>query len=226
MALPSFVIPIIAVISIAFVALLGFLGWAFLFRRRKQFPFLLYSRDCKRRRVIFAKLKIDPENRENKRFFFPGIDSSLELREPTCFHEGKAYREIMQNKNGGYSYIDGAKIDEDGFIKLSLSPDEKVLALSRMKDYGERYANPMSKHQAYMLITGFVLIIILVVGIVYSTISYVGAGKNLIKFAEQNKEAQRITASAAANLEKVNEQQIAILSVLTSDKVNITRRVT
>jgi len=222
--IPTWMYLVFGVVGGLVILLLMFLGYMYFFRRKKQYPFLLYSRDLKRRKVIYAVLKTDPNNKENKKFFFQGMDTQLPLKEPTAFQNNVAYREVIQNKAGGYSYIEGTKLDEKDYLELSLSPDEKSLALHRIKENEDRNSNPMSKTQAAMLITGFILIIILVIGIIYSTIAYVGAAKNLVKLAEQTKAIQ---ASAGANLQIMNtitEQQARITAMLTGDK-NITRTV-
>lgn len=224
MIIPMWMIVIFAIVGCLVIGLLIFLGWAFFFRQKKKYPFLLYSRDCKHRKIVYAQLKIDPGNKENKRFFFPGNDTTLELREPTAFQGGVSYREIMQNPNGGYSYVKGAEINDKDYLELSLSPEEKALALARIKENEARHANPMSKTQAAMIITGFILILILTIGIIYSTISYVGAGKNVIKVVKENGKLVNTLDGTAQRIEGITAQQAAITAALTKD-VNLTRQV-
>lgn len=221
---PPWVIAIGAIVGALFIAAIGFMLWAYIFRKRKNYPFLLYSRNCKDRRVIYAALKVDPNNKENKLFAFPGVDTRLALREPTCFQDGKGYREIIQNKAGGYSYIKGAKLDEKEYIQLSLNADEKALALHRLKENEARYQNPMGKMQAAVLITGFIMIILLSIGIIYSTIAYVGAGKHVVKVVETNNKMQTTQTAQLDRMAVITEQLTAITGALTSD-YNITRRV-
>lgn len=227
-ALPSWMIAIFVIVGIIMFVLVAVVVWIFFFRKKKQYPFLLYSRDLQRRRVIHAQLKVDPENKENKVFTFAGVDTRLALKEPTCFQDGQGYREVMQNKDGGYSYIQGCKLDEEDYIELSLQPDEKALALHRIKEYNVRYQHPMSKSQAAMLITGFILVIILVIGIVYCTIAYVGAGKDVVKVVQSNKENINSMKSATDTLAHISTQQAAITAALTKEnniKTNLTRQI-
>lgn len=226
--LPTWMIAIFIIVGIVILVLICLVVYIFVFRKKKAYPFLLYSRDLQRRKVIQAQLKVDPDNRENKLFFFPGNDSRLALKEPTCFQDGVAYREIMQNKDGGYSYIEGAKLDEKKYIELSLTPDEKSLALHRIKENEVRYQHPMSKSQAAMIITGFILVIVLVIGIVYCTIAYVGAGKDVIKVVQSNKENINAMVTATGTLSQISAQQASITAALTKEnniKTNITRQI-
>lgn len=210
------------------LVIIGLVVWLFVFRKKKQYPFLLYSRDLQRRKVIQATLKADPENKENKQFFLPGIDKPLALKEPTCFQKGVGYREVMQNKDGSYSYIKGMKLDENKYIEMSLTPDEKALALHRIKENEVRYQHPISKTQAAMIITGFIMIIILVIGIIYSTIAYVGAGKDVVKVVQANKENTNAMAASTGQLAQISAQQAAITAALTKEhniKTNLTRQI-
>lgn len=228
MALPTWMIAMFIVVGAVIVLIIGVVAWLFIFRKKKQYPFLLYSRDLERRKVIHASLKADPQNRENKKFFFPGVDTQLPLKEPTCFQSGVAYREIIQNKDGGYSYIKGTKLDEKDYIELSLTPDEKSLALHRIKENEVRYQHPISKTQAAMIITGFIMIIILVIGIIYSTIAYVGAGKDVVKVVQANKENTNAMAASTGQLAQISAQQAAITAALTKEnniETNFTRQI-
>lgn len=225
MIFPAWLLSIFIIGGVVFAFALGFLAWAYFFRKKKAYLFLLYSRDCQRRRVIKADLKTDPNNKSNKMFFFSGTDTTLPLKEATCFQEGKSYREIMQNRDGTYSYIKGARIDEIDYLSLSLTPDEKALALHRIKENEVRYQNPMGKTQAAMLITGFILIILLTIGIVYSTIAYVGAGKNVVKVVQENQAFLKQFEQTTSVLSEISEQQASITAVLIAGKGNITRRI-
>lgn len=228
-ALPPWMIAIFVVIGAVIFIIICLVLWLFVFRKKQGYPFLLYSRDLQRRKVIQATLKADPGNKENKQFFFGGVDTKLSLKEPTCFQDGVAYREVMQNKDGGYSYIEGCEINEKNYIELSLTADEKSLALHRIKENEARYANPMGKQQAAMLITGFVLIIILVIGIIYSTIAYVGAGKDVIKVVVATKEMQNAQNANTNTLALISAQQAQITAALTKENninTNLTRQIT
>lgn len=228
MDIPPWLIAIFVVLGTVIFSIIGLVLWLFVFKKNKGHPFLLYSRDLQRRKTIQATLKADPGNKENKLFFFPGVDTKLPLREPTCFQDGTSYREIIQNKDGGYSYLEGCKIDEENYIKLSLTADEKSLALHRIKENEARYANPMGKTQAAMIITGFVLIIILVIGIIYSTIAYVGAGKDVIKVVKATQDMQNAQNSNTNTLALISSQQAQITAALTKTNninTNITRQI-
>lgn len=228
MALPIWLIAIFIVVGVVVLSLVGIILYFFVFRKKKGYPFLLYSRDLQRRKVIQATLRADPTNKENKKFFFSGNDTTLMLREPTCFQDGVGYREIIQNKDGGYSYIEGTKLDEAKYVNLSLSPDEKALALHRIKENVERYAQPMSKTTAAMIITGFILVIILTIGIIYSTTAYVGAGKDVVKVVKATQEMQSAQNANTNTLALISSQQAQITAALTKTNnidTNITRQV-
>ena len=228
MALPIWLLAIFIIVGVVVIALIGIILYFFVFKKKKGYPFILYSRDLQRAKIIQATLRADPTNKENKKFFFQGNDTTLMLREPTYFQDGVAYRQIMQNKDGGYSYIEETKLDESKYIKLSLTPDEKALALHRIKENVERYAQPMSKTTAAMIITGFILVIVLVIGIIYSTVAYVGAGKDVIKVVKATQEMQNAQNSNTNTLALISSQQAQITAALTKEnniQTNLTRQI-
>lgn len=215
-------------------------------------PFILYSLDGTRMRIIEGFVRKDPENPHNTRFFFKELDASLEIRPPTTWLNNVAHREIIYNDLGEVSYIknNGIKIDEaydnkknreqqkDGSFQyvtktvidkkaykdLAIEPEEKALALHRYKETLKQYENPLSKAQAYMLIGGFILVIIIMVGIIYSTVSYVKASESQLKMVDKIAEIT-VNNKDMTNVNKqIVEQLTAIAAALTGD-MNLTRQI-
>jgi hypothetical protein len=186
-------------------------GIFFYFRKKKgaKFPFLLYSKDGKNVMTIHGNLRTDPENRSNKRFFFSTLDCSLEIREPTKWINGKPHREIILNRLGEYNYLENTTVDEEKYLRMSVRPEEKSLAIFRFKENTRRFENPMNKAQAYMLVGMVILTLILASGIIYSTVSYVKIGGTHVTLAKEN---QKISASNSAISQSI-ERSTEVLKI-------------
>lgn len=214
------------IIGFVFIVLIGGgILFFFLLRggRRKKFPFILYSLDGEKATIITARVKIDKQNPSKKVFFFENFDATLDIREPTWYFGGTAYRECMQDHNGELQYIKRDKIDKDK-LRLAIAPEEKALALYRYKENQRRYENPMDKTSAAILISGFILVLLIMIGIIYSTIAYAGAIKNVVTVAKEvSKTADTVSAISQTN-QDTTEQLVAIAAALTGD-INLTRRV-
>jgi len=204
------------------IAVLLFAFFWFKGKKKAKFKFLLWSKDGRSVTTIEGIVKIDPNNKKNKQFFFSTNDSSLGIKEPTRWINNEPYREITYDKEGNYIYLKNITLDE-GNMKMALAPEEKSIALFRLKETQEKYQNPMEKTQAIMLITGFLMILILIVGIVYATFSFGSGIKHMIDVAELNKESMDIAASITATNADVTVQLVQVTAALTG-KTNITRQ--
>jgi len=219
-------INIIWIIAGAFGIVLFFIIGVFIWLRLKsgkKYAFLFYPPSNPNKvNVIYGQVKADPVNKKNKLFSFAETDSKLPVRPPTKEIAGVLYREITLDKHNDFVYIKkNVLIGQE--LSYVLDNEEKQLALLRIKESNIEYQNPMNKYQAYTLIAGFILILLIVIGVVYSTIAYVNNSKDMASLAKENyKVAQELTAITNTLL-KVNEQQIAMLSAITGN-VNITRQ--
>lgn len=224
MAIPTTTIFLIGggILLFVLLALGGGLIW-FLKKSKGKHPFLLYSLDGFRVQTLNAQVKKDPKNPSNKRFFFPGISDSLSIRAPSKWIGNKAYREVYFNDNGELSYVKDTIINKEGYYKINILPEEKALALHRYKENAARYENPMNKTQAAMVIVGMLLVLLLAMGIVYASITYVNASKNFAVVSEKNAEVQKSTKETAIIMKDLAETNIQIAAALTGN-VNLTRK--
>lgn len=206
--------------NIALIIILSFIGisilvgaYIFFFKNKnnKQFPFILYSADMIHRQVIYPKLKIDPLNHAQKKFFFEEHKESLEIKPPTAWIDGKSYREITYNDKGEFSYLEGLKVNKDKYLEISISPEEKTIALARYKEHYERYKENMNKYQAYTMIGGFILVFLIAIGVIYSTIAYVNVSSNMVELEKQNVKYKELESG---NINAMNEivKQLVIIS--------------
>ena len=238
---------VIMFVAIGFGSVLLLAGGIFLYFKitsSKKFPFLLYSRDGWNVTTIHAKVLVNPENVKDKKFIFDEYDSPLDIGEPTKWINGVPHREITYNQLNEFSYVKGRVvegkeikgynefryvkgtiIDDISYLKVALEPEEKQISLSRLKENMKRYENPMGKLQAYTLIAGFVLVLLLAIGIIYSTIAYVGASEDLVTLAKENAKAIPEVGRIADNIAKATSQLTTVEASI-SEQVNLTRRLT
>jgi len=213
--------------AVIFFVVVGLIVVFWYYRRRggNQFPFLLYSAKGNNVSIIDAKILADPENKSDKKFVFPGTDNTLPIREPTWWMGGKAYRQITHNKHGEFVYLEAHELDDGKHRKLALLVEERQIALSRIKENNSRYQTPMKKLEAYVLLGGFVLVMMLLVGIIYCTIAYATISKDMVKLAKENVEVASSNKAVSRTNAKVTEQLALIVAAIT-DNANITRQIT
>lgn len=211
-----------------FVVLLILGGAAFYFffmrKRGKKFPFMYYSLDGDKAKIVPADLKIDPQNPSKKIFYFSDIDAELPVQKPTLYFEGKWLRECVQDDNGELQYLQRQKIDNSEYLSISIRPEEKALALYRYKENQRRYENPMTKANAMLLISGFILVLLIMIGVIYSTIAFANAAAKQTEVAKDNLEATKVNQRIAEVNQGVTEQLASIAAALTGN-ANITRQI-
>ena len=200
--------------------ILGIGGFVWFMKKKggKKFPFLLYSLDGARMQTIFAQVKADPNNKTRKRFNFANTETTLEIQPPTVFVDGKGYREIVWNDLGELSYLSKTRLNWDKYRELAVTPEEKALALHRYKENETRYENAANKMEMAMLIGGFILILLLGIGIIYSTITYANVVKDHVKIAESNNANVKIMKESINTMGDVVERIAGITAALTGDE--------
>lgn len=239
---------------IGFVLFIGLLVGLFFFLKKKggpKHPFILYSLDGSRMRIVEGVVKKDPENPNRQKFFFKDVDASLDIRPPTTWLNNVPHREIIYNDLGELSYVnsefkdkelkvpvpkkeydkDGnvtwvteTKIEKTKYKELAIEPEEKALALHRYKESMKRYENPMNKAQAAMLIGGFILVLLIGIGVIYSTITYSNLIKDHVVVVEKSSQIAADNKAVANTNQAVTEQLAQILAALTNN-ANITRTI-
>lgn len=214
---------IYVVIALTVLILLGggFVWWLMKKKRSKKFNFFFYSKDGKRSRVINAIVKIDSENASKKVFYFAEFDSELSIRDPSFEFEGKLYRECMQDPNGDLQYVERSDIDNKK-LELAILPEEKALALYRFKENQRRYDNPLNKATAGLLIGGFILVFLIMLGVIYSTIAFGNSAVKQVETAKVNHEVAQTNLAVAETNRDIVEQLVTVAALLTNNK-SVTR---
>lgn len=214
---------ILTIVIIAIVSLVSLMGlillFAFLIKGSSGFSFLLYSKDGRVRTKLIAKIKSDEKNRAIKRFVFPD-GQNLPIREPTCYINNKPYREITFNSLGEYSYLEASKfdIDKETYLKLSLEPEEKQLALYRYKEYADKYSKSIDKYQAMTLVAMFIMTLIIGIGVIYSTIAYVNVSGKFVDIAQENTKVTNGLKDVSKIQQTISQQQIIMTGALIGNK--------
>lgn len=213
---------IIAVIVVAIVFCLacGILLVAWFWMGRKQFQFILYAKDGTNRTYLNAKVKTDPKHPDVQKFVFSG-GQSLDIKEPTCYINKKPVREITYNKLGEYCYLTATKFDEKNYNSKALEPEEKQIALFRYKENSERYAKTLDKYQAITLIAMFVMTLIIGIGIIYCTITYVNTTSKFVEIAQENGKVADELKNIANIFQGISQQQSVITAALVGNNTII-----
>ncbi len=206
------------------VGLLALGAWFFFKSKGSKFKFLLYSRDGKSTTVIEAVVKIDSENKSKKTFVFKDHAGELMIRAPTLFMNGKPFREITYADDGDLAYIEGKEVDRTLYLKKALMPEEKQITLFRMKENNKRYENPIDKYQAILMGAMLIVVLLLVVGIIYVTTTYVKNIKVVTELAKDNLKTTSALSSIADIFKSISEQQVTITAMLTNNS-NILRQI-
>lgn len=206
----------------AFILIAGGTGLLLFFRNqaKKRFPFMVYSKDGKTRYTIFGTIKKDPENPYDQKFFFDKYPP-IKVSEPSAFVDGKPIREVTFNDLGELSYID-TNLKDDKYKTHNITPEEKQLALNKYKEARRRFENTMNKYQAAVVIGAFLLILVLILGIIYASVSYANAAKSMGEVAKENSKVSNDLKQIAETNKEVSEQLLKVSAALTSG-TNITR---
>lgn len=179
-------------------------------RNKKEHPFILYSSDGKHRNIIYPIVRVDPDNSNKKEFFFPSHKERLKIFPPSAWVNNVAHREITYNDKQEFSYLKDVSLDSSLHLKLSLDPEEKVLALHRYKENISRYKDTMGKYQSIALIGMFIMLFIVVIGVIYSTIAYVGVASDMVELEKQNVQYKKVEANNIIALNEITTQLVTI----------------
>jgi len=204
-------IALIITLSVMFVLIVGGSLWYYFNKRnKKEFPFLLYSSNGSNRTILYPIVRVDPDNSNKKEFFFNSHKESMKIMPPTAWINGVGHREITYNNKQEFSYLKDTTIDDTLHLKLSLDPEEKVLALHRYKENLARYKDSMGKYQAITLIGMFIMLILIVIGAVYCTIAFVGVASDMVDLEKENVKYKQVESSNIAALKEIATQLVAI----------------
>lgn len=167
----------------------------------KKHKFLLYSKDGLNVSIVGASIRANKDNKSDRKFYFPDNQYELEIRKPTRFMNGKPYREITYDQEGKYCYLEGTTFNEDK-LNLTLKPEEKQIALFRLKEYQERYKDPIDKMGAISMIMQLIMVFIIAGGCIFCFVK-TGTMLNTISevVQETNKNAEITGETTAKQLQ-------------------------
>lgn len=204
-------------VVIIFLGVAGF--FVFKGKKNKKFKFLVFNKNNPDHpNVVEASIVSDSKNKSEKRFSFPNNTVLLPLRPADFFIGNVGYRRVMVNNRGDYTYLEPSVINDDLYIKTAVSPEERSLIVSDLKDNARLFENPVSRMQAVMLLTGFVLIFLLGIGAIYATITYVGAAEDMAKgTGNLVQTAQAMNQAQSDNLE-IQARQLQVIGALNNVK--------
>lgn len=197
----------------------GALFWFYKSKSKKKYPFILYNADGSKNREIFAVLSTDEFNRDVVQFEFPQDfpKAVLLVKPPSFWVDGKGYREIIQNDLGELSYVE-KRINKDKYLELNIMPEEKSIAMSRMRGYSERYQRDVTKWQAFTLGAIVIMFFIGIVGAGYVFTSTYKASDNLIVVSQQTKDSTRAIQTTSEVLNDLVGRLIVMQGEIDSDK--------
>jgi uncharacterized membrane protein YciS (DUF1049 family) len=201
---------ILGIVLLVFLVVGGIILYYFWKRSAgKKYDFLLYSSDAKTITIVKADVSVNPENVNDKLFTFANNTSKLEIRKPSRFIDGKPYREITFDNEGKYCYLTQTSFDEKK-LEMSLQPEEKQIALFRLKESQERYKNPMEKLTAITLIAGFIMCLIIIGGVLFCTIKFSSQIGTIAEIAKDNKAVSEMNGQTMNKMVLITEQLAAI----------------
>lgn len=209
----------LATIALIVVAVLIMLSAGIYFlikwKSKKPYKFLLHHSNGVNKTELVAHLIQDEAQLGQQKFLFDD-GQKMDVRPPTTWRGAEAIRDIFINELGEYAYLKPESIDKDGYNKLSLTPEEKSIALYRYKENANRYANPMSKLQAYMLFGAFFMAFIILIGVIYCTATYVNMAESMVELQKEINKGSETMANTVNILNQISTQQIQILGSLQS----------
>jgi hypothetical protein len=179
----------------------------------KKYTFILHYSNGTHTEEMKVSLIKDPENLNQTVFLFSN-GQKLKNKSPTSWKGNTALRDICINELGEYSYLKGTKFSDTEYKTLSLTPEEKSIALYRYKENANRYANPMDKMQAYMLFGAFFMAFIVLVGVIYSTVSLTGSIDDIVEMQKEINKGKQIDQQTATIMQEIAKQQIQIMGSL------------
>lgn len=213
----------IILIVVIFIVLVvgGLMAYFFFIKGGKKFKFLLASKDGKTLKELTARVKADSANLKKKVFVFDN-GNELIIKEANFFVGGKSYRLIGHTPDGDYTYINEWEISQDKYLKFSLAPEDKQLALYRMKENNIRFQDPLAKNTLMMMTAMLVLTLLLTMGIIFSVYQYAKISGTHVDLAKENNKIMEGIRQSVNTMGDVSERLVTVTAVLSKD-YNITR---
>jgi len=182
-----------------------------------KFLFKLHLPDERNTRDVYAVLRRDPNHPAQKEFYFKDYNLRLTFRAPNRYENGKSVRDIAFNDKQEFEYITVGGI-ENNHITRGLDPEEKQIALHRLKEYSGRYDNDMSRKQALQFFGMIGMTIIMVIALTVSVVFYARAVGDSVDVAQANKEVAASLNTVASQIADVTEEQAIITALLRQER--------
>jgi hypothetical protein len=183
-------------------------------RKKSKVAFIFYSKDGRSRNIIYGKVVTSTENSSEQMFYLPKYKTKLNIRQPTCYIEGRPFREIGYDSKGEINYIEVAKegIDNKSYLDLGLTPEEKIVSLQRYKDNRRRYEQNLNKWQTISSIIFIIIMILAIIGVIVMTIQMKKIATENVEAAKIYKEIEQSKAKDIEVLNKIAEYQLQVMS--------------
>jgi len=178
-----------------------------------KFLFKLHLPDGVNTKNVYAVVRRDPLHPQQKQFFFKEYNLSLAYRSPHRYENNISVRDIAFNDKQEFDYVTVSKL-ENGVVSKALDPQEKQMALSRIKEANNRYDYDMSRRQAMQFFGMIGLTIIMIIGLVVGTIFYARSVGDSVEVAETNREVANSLNSVANQIAQITQEQAIITNLL------------
>jgi cell division protein FtsL len=215
-------------------------------------PFYIYSTDGIHREKVEATVVTDPNNQHKKMFYFPSRKVHLEIRPPNAWIGQIGIREITINTLNEYSYLDNrglipkdmtekekdilkakygmtylekTKFCDKQYLKLSLIPEEKSIALYRYKENANRFKNPIDKMQGMLFGLTLVMVLLVMIGVIYSTIAFVNVAGDMTELQIEINKGKEQDVGVMNTMAEISKQQTQIIGSWKSGE-DIVRQIT
>lgn len=185
--------------------------------KSNKFLFKLHLPDERNTRDIFAVMRRDPNHPEQKQFYFKEFNLSLSYRAPTRYENGKSVRDVAFNSKQEFEYITFGGI-ENKHIGRGLDPEEKQIALHRLKEYSNRYDYDMSRKQALQFFGMIGLTVIMIIALTVTVIFYARAVNDSVEVAKSNQEVASALKSVASQIADITEEQAVVTALLVRER--------
>lgn len=239
---------IFIVLAVLFFGLLGVVIWYFNRRSKFRFHFRVWSKDLTSSRLVKARITVDKENKNMRNFTFGDNPSSLVMRDPAHWNNGRSERWVISDESGEYQYLSPASrplvssevvtvdgkpvksvkaIDDARYLQARLHPTNRMLALEQMRNNQKRYDDNKSTGAGFVF--GAILLgIIVAVGIIYGMTTLVKHSDSINDNIHTMQETSGAMGSSLLDFAEIMQQTSANLGYIygqLNNGTNITRTV-
>lgn len=189
-----------------------------------RYKFLLVTNKGRSARIIKAKRVVDKRNKNHRYFVFKNNTSELPIKEPNFSFNNESVRLISYTPTGQYAYIEKVDIDKDNYMKFSLEPEERELALWQFNENQKKYSE-IDKTQVAIFFGMIALVVIILIGVVYSVVQFTNNADLFGKLSEENSKTTQALQGVASTLERLTEIQTGFIVSASNSNNTIIRQV-